>query len=71
MNTALNARITVSVDEAMSALGIGKTLIYELLSNGSLRSIKVGKKRLVVVASIHEWIADMESYGIGNLNKSN
>lgn len=68
MSTALNQRITISVDEAMSAIGVGKTLLYELLNDGSLRSIKVGKKRLVIVESIHEWIANMESYDIGNLS---
>jgi excisionase family DNA binding protein len=68
MNTGLNQRITISVDEAMSAIGVGKTLLYELLNDGSLRSIKVGKKRLVIVESIHEWIANMESYDIGNLS---
>jgi excisionase family DNA binding protein len=67
MNTALNQCITISVDEAMSAIGIGKTLLYQLLNDGSLRSIKVGKKRLVIVESIHEWIANMESYDIGSL----
>jgi excisionase family DNA binding protein len=68
MCTALNQRITISVDEAMLAIGVGKTLLYELLNDGSLRSIKVGKKRLVIVESIHEWIANMESYDIGNLS---
>ncbi|MBB5343168.1 excisionase family DNA-binding protein [Tunturibacter empetritectus] len=63
MNTALNQRITISVDEAMSATGIGKTMLYELLGDGSLRSIKLGKKRLIIVESLHELIASMESYG--------
>jgi excisionase family DNA binding protein len=61
MNTALNQRITISVDEAMLATGIGKTMLYELLNDRSIRSILVGKRRLVIVESIHEWIAAMES----------
>ncbi|WP_433965128.1 excisionase family DNA-binding protein [Tunturiibacter gelidiferens] len=68
MCTALNQRITISVIEAMSATGIGKTMMYELLNDGSLRSIKIGKKRLIIVESIHEWIEAMESYDIGNLS---
>ena len=63
MNTALNQRITISVADAMSATGLGKTSMYELLNDGSIRSFKVGKKRLVILESIHEWIANMESYG--------
>jgi excisionase family DNA binding protein len=62
MNTALNQRITISVDETMSATGIGRTLLYQLLNDRSIRSIKVGAKRLVIVASIHEWIAGQENF---------
>lgn len=59
----LSQRITISVDEAMSATGIGKTMLYELLNDGSLRSIKLGKRRLIIVESLHELIANMEFYG--------
>jgi excisionase family DNA binding protein len=62
MNTVLNQRITISVDEAMSAIGIGRTMLYKLLTDGSIRSFRAGKKRLIVVASIHEWIAGQESH---------
>ena len=60
-------RITLSVDEAMVALSIGRTMLYSLLADGSIASIKVGKKRLVLVSSIHEWLNDQLSYGFGQL----
>jgi hypothetical protein len=41
--------------------------MYELLGNGSIQSFKVGKKRLIRVSSIMEWIAEQESYGFGYL----
>lgn len=63
MNTALNDRITISVDEVMSATGIGRTLVYQLIADGSLRSLKLGKKRLVITESLLELIANLESYG--------
>jgi len=69
MSTDLKNRLTLSVDEAMSALGLGKTMFYELLGDGSIRSFKCGKKRLVIVESLRQWITDMESYNIGNLSK--
>jgi excisionase family DNA binding protein len=62
MDTA-QSRLTMSITDAMSVTGIGKTMLYSLLSDGSLRSIKLGKKRLIIVESLHELIADMESYG--------
>jgi excisionase family DNA binding protein len=63
----LSQRITLSVDEAITALGVGRTMMYELLGNGSIQSFKVGKKRLIRVSSIMEWIAEQESYGFGYL----
>jgi excisionase family DNA binding protein len=62
META-QTRLTMSITDAMSATGIGKTMLYSLLSDGSLRSIKLGKRRLIICESLHELIADMESYG--------
>ncbi len=57
-------QITMSVDEAMAALSIGKTMLYRLLSDGAIRSVTIGKKRLIIVASMHEYIADLDSYGL-------
>jgi excisionase family DNA binding protein len=60
-------QITMSVDETMAALSIGRTMVYKLIRSHGIRTIKIGKKRLVIVASIHEYICDLESYGIGEL----
>jgi excisionase family DNA binding protein len=38
--------------------GIGRTNLYALLSQGKLESVKIGKRRLVRVSSIHALIAD-------------
>lgn len=48
--------LTVSVEAARKMLGIGITKAYELLNSGELRSIKLGRKRLILVTSIHELI---------------
>ena len=65
----LSQHITCSPAQACVALGLGKTALYELLSSNSLRSIKHGKSRLIIVASLFEWVSDMESYGIGRLGE--
>lgn len=46
-------RIAVSVDEARRAIGIGKTKLYELINDGSLKTFTVGRRRLVTTASIN------------------
>jgi excisionase family DNA binding protein len=45
-------RIWVTPKEAIRISGIGRTRLYELLADGSIKSIKVGGKRLISYASI-------------------
>jgi excisionase family DNA binding protein len=45
----------LAVDEAARALGIGRTLAYGLFARGELRSIKVGRRRLVPTSAISEY----------------
>lgn len=49
--------ITVSVKEAQSITGLGKTKLYELIENGTIRSKTVGRRRLVHVDSLRELVA--------------
>jgi len=44
--------ITVTVEGAKKALGLGHTKIYEMMERGQLQSIKVGRRRLIRVDSI-------------------
>lgn len=50
--------ITVSVDEARKALGIGRTKFYQLVGQGRLKTLKIGRRTLVLVASIHALVGD-------------
>jgi excisionase family DNA binding protein len=49
-------KLTVSVREARQALSVGNSLIWRLISRGELQTIRLGAKRLVVVASIKRLI---------------
>lgn len=50
-------QILFNVREAAVALGIGRSSLYELLSNGDLKSVKIGQRRLVPRASIEAFVA--------------
>ena len=45
-------RLSCTIAEACAATGIGRTKIYEALSDGRLESVKVDNRRLVLVASL-------------------
>jgi excisionase family DNA binding protein len=41
-----------SISDASTALGIGRTKIYEMLANGELSSVQIGTRRLVKAESM-------------------
>lgn len=43
---------TVSINDAASMLGIGRSTVYGLLKFGELSSIHIGRRRVVTVQSI-------------------
>ncbi len=50
----------LSVDEAARALGVGRSALYGELAAGRLRSLKVGRRRLIPSGAIAERVADAE-----------
>lgn len=44
--------LAVRVDVACRLTGLGRTTIYELLKAGKLRSVKIGRARLIDRASL-------------------
>lgn len=52
-----------SVEAVMERLGIGRSKTYEVLGSGQLRSVKVGRRRLVRESAIVEFIQNLEATG--------
>ena len=48
----------LDVEGAAAALSLGRSLIYGEIQAGRLRSIKVGRRRLIPAAAIAEYIAE-------------
>ena len=51
-----NASLLVSVEQAASILGIGRTRTFELVMSQTITSVKIGRRRLVVRRSLEEFI---------------
>ncbi|MDA8237907.1 MAG: helix-turn-helix domain-containing protein [Chloroflexi bacterium] len=47
----------LSVDEAAAACGVGRTALYSELASGRLRSMRVGRRRLIPAGAIADYIA--------------
>jgi hypothetical protein len=50
----------VTIHTAQELIGIKNTKIWELIRNGALETISVGKRRLVLFASIERLIAHLQ-----------
>ena len=50
--------LTITVNDACKALGLGRTKIYELIGEGKLRTIKIGRRTLITTESIRRLVDD-------------
>jgi excisionase family DNA binding protein len=51
------ARITLTVPEVATVLGLSRTKTYEAIANGQIPSVKIGRRLLVPAAAFNAWLA--------------
>lgn len=49
--------ITTTISRFCEMIGIGKTKTYELINDGSLETIKLGRRRLILMRSVRKLIS--------------
>ena len=49
--------LAVSINDAAKALGLGRTSIYLMISDGRLEAFNLGRRRLVRMESIRRLVA--------------
>lgn len=54
-----------SIPDAMRMLRLSRTVIYELVRSGRLRSVKQGRARRITAAAIRDYIALLETEAEG------
>lgn len=52
-----------TIGQTVDRLGICRANVYGLLSSGELRSVKIGRRRLVPEQAIIDFIATLEAAG--------
>jgi excisionase family DNA binding protein len=55
--------ITATIGNFCALSNIGRSKVYELLDAGDLQSIKIGKRRLILIDSYHRLIERQRSIG--------
>ncbi len=51
--------LLVSISDACARAGVGRSFLYERMADGSVRSVKAGRRRLVDLASLEAWAASL------------
>jgi excisionase family DNA binding protein len=51
-----NVRLLLRPEEGADAIGVSRARIYELMAQGAIRSIKIGRSRRIPLVEIQDWI---------------
>jgi excisionase family DNA binding protein len=51
--------LLISIPQALARVNVARSYLYERLADGSIRSVKAGRRRLVDVASLNQWAASL------------
>ncbi len=52
-------QLAYSVEEASAAAGISRAETFRLIKSGRLRSLKIGRRRLVMVTDLEAFLTDL------------
>jgi len=63
MDRITETLITITIGNFCRVSGIGRSKTYELLSTGALDSLKIGKRRLIILDSYRKLIEQQRSAG--------
>jgi excisionase family DNA binding protein len=55
--------LLLTVTEAAHRIGLGRTVTYDLIRRGELRSLKIGGSRRVATADIEEFVNRLREAG--------
>lgn len=59
-----NLPITVDIPTAGRMSGLSRTFMYEAMARGDIRSVKAGRRRLVLVASLRAYLDSLPTGGL-------
>jgi excisionase family DNA binding protein len=52
-------KLLYTVDEVVKLTGLGKSKIYDVMRDGSLRSVKIGACRRISAEALREFVASL------------
>jgi excisionase family DNA binding protein len=59
-------RLLLTLEEAAECLRIGRSLMYELVARGRVRSIKIGRCRRIAMIDLEDFVAQQRDLATAN-----
>jgi excisionase family DNA binding protein len=56
MNTDESGQLLLSVGQAANLLGIGRVKFYELIADGALQPVRIGRRTLIARADLVDYV---------------
>ena len=57
MQETYSTPLAWQIDPACHLAGIGRTMMYQLIKEGELKTIKVGRRTLIPESELQKWLA--------------
>jgi excisionase family DNA binding protein len=54
-----NQTLLVTVEEAGRLLGVGRTTMFELIGRGDIKSVRLGRRRLIARKSLESFVEEL------------
>jgi excisionase family DNA binding protein len=61
VTTSSRPRIVLTIEEAAECLGIGRTLMYSLVTAGEVESVRIGRLRRVPIDALDRYVAGLRA----------
>ena len=61
MTTQSTPRIVLTIEEAAECLGIGRTLMYALVTAGEVESVRIGRLRRIPTDALDRYVSELRA----------
>ncbi|MBK6896180.1 MAG: helix-turn-helix domain-containing protein [Alphaproteobacteria bacterium] len=55
-------QISLSIEEARAATGLGRTKLYQLINSGELKARKIGKRTIILKEDLEDFLNNLQPY---------
>jgi excisionase family DNA binding protein len=60
-------QLSLSIEEAHAATGLGRTKLYQLINSGELKARRCGKRTIILKDDLEAFLNNLQSYASENV----